>query len=524
MTKKIVTHWADQTAQRIIAQKGNKKQYVCAAGITPSGTIHIGNFREIITVALVARALQDTGKKVRFIYSWDDYDVFRKVPINMPKQVMLKKELRKAIVDVPDPFETEDSYARHHEVEVEQTVAKVGIAPEYLYQSKKYRKCEYVEGIKKALQHTKEIKAILDKYRKEPLSCDWLPISGYCPVCGLDNVTFSDYDGKYCLKMMCASCHKTIDVHLKKAPFVKLPWRVDWPMRWAYEKVDFEPGGKDHSTPGGSYSTGKEIVELYKWTAPTYIMYDFVRIKGAGGKISSSKGHVITLGDCLDIYEPAIVRWLFAGTRPNTEFAISFDLDVIKIYEDFDRCERIYYDQETVSEKKKANQKRIYELSCIDKIPQEIPYQPSFRHLTNVLLIHGLDIEKAVGYYEKQLKNKTDKERLHHRANCAKNWINQYAPDDFKYAIATKLPAGLKLSNEMKKAFRTLAKRLQEKEWTDKELHEEFYIIIKNLELEIKDFFKASYTVLINKNKGPKLANFILTIGRKKVAKLFEKI
>jgi len=33
-------------------------------------------------------------------------------------------------------------------------------------------------------------------------------------------------------------------------------------MRWAHEQVDFEPGGKDHSTPGGSFDTGKEIVKL----------------------------------------------------------------------------------------------------------------------------------------------------------------------------------------------------------------------------------------------------------------------
>ena len=30
------------------------------------------------------RALREKGRNVRFIYSWDDYDVFRKVPRNMP--------------------------------------------------------------------------------------------------------------------------------------------------------------------------------------------------------------------------------------------------------------------------------------------------------------------------------------------------------------------------------------------------------------------------------------------------------
>ena len=79
------THWADIYADKIIREKGDKELYTCASGITPSGTVHIGNFREIISVELVVRALRAKGKNVRFIYSWDDYDVFRKVPKNMPQ-------------------------------------------------------------------------------------------------------------------------------------------------------------------------------------------------------------------------------------------------------------------------------------------------------------------------------------------------------------------------------------------------------------------------------------------------------
>ena len=47
--KKLV-HWTDIAANNIIREKGDKKKYVLAAGITPSGIVHIGNFREIITL------------------------------------------------------------------------------------------------------------------------------------------------------------------------------------------------------------------------------------------------------------------------------------------------------------------------------------------------------------------------------------------------------------------------------------------------------------------------------------------
>ena len=43
-----LVHWADQTAEKIIRERGELESYTCASGITPSGTVHIGNFREII--------------------------------------------------------------------------------------------------------------------------------------------------------------------------------------------------------------------------------------------------------------------------------------------------------------------------------------------------------------------------------------------------------------------------------------------------------------------------------------------
>ncbi|MCL2558435.1 MAG: lysine--tRNA ligase, partial [Treponema sp.] len=85
---RAAAHWADECARKVIREKGapGKEFFTCASGITPSGTVHEGNFRETISVDLVVRALRDLGKKARFIFSWDDYDVFRKLPKNMPRQ------------------------------------------------------------------------------------------------------------------------------------------------------------------------------------------------------------------------------------------------------------------------------------------------------------------------------------------------------------------------------------------------------------------------------------------------------
>lgn len=508
-------HWADQYAASIIKKRGDKEEYTIASGITPSGTIHVGNFREIITVELIGRALMDRGKKVRFIYSWDDYDAFRKVPKNARDSETAKKHLRMPITEVPDIIGgSHDSYARHNEKYVEEVLPLVGIHPEYIYQAERYTSCAYAEGIKKALEMSGEIRAILDVFRKEPLPETWLPTSIFCSACGKDIITEQRYEGGHEISYTCKCGHsETFDFRQKGV--VKLKWRVDWPMRWDHENVDFEPGGKDHFAAGGSYDTASQISkEIYGYEAPYGFMYEWIGIKG-GGQFSSSAGNVVTLQDVLDVYEPEMVRYLFAGSRPTAEFQISFDTDVFKIYEDWDRVERIYYGiEEAKNEKDEAQQRRIYELSQLnpETIPKTAPYQPSFRHLTTILLTHHLDVDRAISFYEEQLKDERDRKKLRARAERARNWLQLHAPEEFTWELQEEVP-DVDISEEQRQALREVAEVLQkDHNWNDEELHAEFYVIMERNGLKPKEFFQAAYMVLIDRTRGPKLAGFVLQV------------
>lgn len=519
---KEVLHWADQAAKKIIAEKGDKKKYTLAAGITPSGIIHLGNFREIITVDLIEKALQSLGKETRFIYSWDEYDVFRKVPKNMPKQEMLNENLRKSITDIPDPFDCKhESYARHNETEVEKELPDLNVSPEFIYQADNYKKCAYAEEMKTALEGTGKIKEILNEHRKEHLEDSWLPVSIFCEKCGKDSTKSIEYPGGYELTYEC-ECGNNDTFDFRKKGIAKLKWRIDWPARWKYENVDFESGGKDHFAAGGSFETGKKIINtVYGKKEPTSIRYEWISMKGSG-QFASSSGIVITLHEMKEIYESSIIRWLFASTRPEAEFAISFDLAVLKIYEDFDKCERIYFGkEEAISEKEQMKQKRIYELSAV-KITKKMPFQPSFRHLTNVLQVHEFDIEKSMKEYD--LKTEDDKERFKVRAQCCINWLNKHADDNFKFKIQDDLPSDLDLSDEQKKSLSKIVEILKTDVKEDKELHEKIYAVSQEIGIKPAELFKAAYKVLINKERGPRLAGFILTLGKERVISLFEKI
>jgi len=514
-------HWADQFASKVIREKGDKGSYTVAAGITPSGTIHIGNFREVITVDLIAKALKYKGKDVRFIYSWDDCDVFRKVPKNLPKQDLLKEYLRKPLFLLPDVFGELENYAAHNKAEFEKDLPLVNVKPKFIHQHKKYIAHDYAEGIKTALEKTEKIKEILNEFRKEPLADDWLPVFAFCGKCSTDKITKLTYESGYELSYECACGHKqTID--FRKEGIVTLKWRVDWPMRWDYEKVDFEPAGKDHFAAGGSRTTGESIQkEIYESEPPFGFAYEWIAMKG-GKQFASSKGDVITLAEMLSVYQPEIVRYLFAGTRPNAVFEISFDLDIFKIYEDFDKCERIYFkEQEAKNEKEYHNQKRIYELSAVGEITKQMPMQPSFRHMKNIVQICSNDMDKIVSYLEP--KNEIDKKRIIVRANCAIAWLEKYAAEDMKFTVQSELPT-VELSEDEKNALIQLSGVLLEKKFEDNELFNEFYNIIKANNLNTGDFFKAAYSVIIDKERGPKLAPFIIEIGQKQISELLAQL
>ncbi|MEE8166154.1 MAG: lysine--tRNA ligase [Myxococcota bacterium] len=515
------SHWADIAGRRTLSAHPETSPIVVAAGITPSGVVHIGNFREVMTVDLVARALRDQGHSVRFIYSWDDFDVFRKVPKDIPRQQMLEQNLRRAVADVPDPYGLTDSYACHHIEQFESSLEPLGIKPEFIRQSRCYRAGRYAEGIRRALEKKEVIRGVLDQFRGEPLAEDWLPLAGFCGSCRRDEVDFS-WDGAWQVDMTCRDCGETTSVDLREGGDVKLPWRIDWPMRWAFEGVCFEPGGKDHSSAGGSHDTAKQIVSaVYDGVAPQYVAYDFVRIKGGSGKISSSAGGAVTVQSCLAIYEPEMLRWIFASQRPNSEFQISFDLDVIKLYEDYDRAVATAFAPDDGSKKDQKRQivRRPIELSSVQsrKIePGDKPLRvPSFRPLSMILQIYDGDVDAALGHYQATGEVETDaeRERFRLRAERVWAWIERYAPEGFRYRIR-ETPCTESLEGEPRQVLGRLVAILEANpEIAEAELIPHLKTLCEGTSLKPQDFYPHAYQLLIARPKGPKLTTLLATMG-----------
>ena len=75
-------HWADEVAEAVAA---TGRGAVVSTGISPSGDIHVGNLREIVTGDAIYRALGDRGISARFKFVSENHDpLSRDYPVHDP--------------------------------------------------------------------------------------------------------------------------------------------------------------------------------------------------------------------------------------------------------------------------------------------------------------------------------------------------------------------------------------------------------------------------------------------------------
>ena len=517
------SHWADKIATELIKANPNKKKFILASGITPSGKVHIGNFRDIITSDLVHRALKEKGYQAELIFSWDDYDRLRKIPSDVPPS--FSKYLGMPLSEIPDPYKCHSSYARHFESDLEEALPLLGIKPKFIYQAKMYKSNKYYSEIKKALQKRKEIARILGNFRTQGISEEetenYSPLQIYCRNCRKSTGTkIISYDGKNNLIYSCACGHQE-EVNISKENVGKLSWKVDWPIRWGFEGVDFEPGGEDHATPGGSYDVAKKIAEeIFNVKPPYFQGYAFVGIQGAS-KMSSSKGTGYTPKDLLKIYEPELLRGIFSRVRPDKALTLFFDANIIRQYDEFDRKIYNYYEK-----KLGPVERREIEFSSIKegKIPKK--RNISFRQVASFGQIVQKNFSELKRMYDR-IGEKYDIESLKTRMDKSYNWVENFMPE---------LRIGLretfnevyykKLNNEEKEQIDRLSKEMKD-HWKIEKLTEFVYEIPKKPEFSEekkkeaqRNFFKNVYHMLIEKDTGPRLPTFLIALGKEKVKKL----
>jgi len=505
-------HWADEIAENLIRRHPDREIFNCASGISPSGPVHVGNLRDIVTIWFVGKCLRERGKQAHLFHSWDEYDRFRKVPKGIPESY--GEYIGRPLTEIPDPLGDSSSYAARYEHQFEESLRELGIHIEFRYQTKMYRSGLYRQGIIEAVRARKTIYDILASYRtqggSEPERENYFPITIYCEGCGKDTtqILFAD-DSETVMRYSCSSCGQQGTVDLNVASNVKLPWKIDWAMRWRHEGVIFEPGGKDHATAGGSFEVASEISKrIYHFEPPFFQPYEFIGLKGLTGKMSSSTGQLLTPRDVLQIYQPEVLLLVFARVPPTRAFDLAVDDQIHRIYEEFDK---IY-----LGGSKLPTDKRALELA---RIPGREVHPVSFRQLTSFSgLAQGN--HQALELIFARIGTPCQKELFAERFQKAQHWLEYYAPDQRTALLSRRNCDYFQTLAPYERAWiHELFRWLKASKFTLEEATEKVYAIPRQSGMTEKEqanvqrrFFQIVYNLLFGKDKGPRLGTFLAAL------------
>lgn len=523
----------------------------CASGISPSGPIHLGNLREFLTVHFVAEEIRRRGINVRHLHSWDDYDRFRKVPAGVDPA--WNEHIGRPLSAVPDPTGEFSSWAERYKAPLRAALADLGCDMVEVNQTEMYRAGTYREQILTAIRKRGEIETVMSRFRTKKTAdpveegestaeedpavggghgasedLARFPYKPYCRGCGRDTVTLTSYDDETTdLAYTCDTCGDSFVTNVATQDEGKLVWKVDWPMRWTFESVHFEPGGVDHATPGSSYTVGKEIVgPVFGGSAPSFVGYSFVGVAGMP-KMSSSKGGVPTAAEALRILEAPILRWLYVRRQPKQAFNVDFGQEVLRLYDEWDALTK----KAAIPEKRDAAVlawERASATSSAGTLPTPAVVVP-FRMLSSVADVTAGSREitaRTVGASEADLEPRLTK---------AATWIESYVdPEDRTTVRASADAARLaELSEDEELWLRQLLDRLPDSFADTDELTTLIYGVPKlarglaledaptdEVKADQKAFFKLLYELLVAAERGPRLPTLFAALGPEKVRSL----
>lgn len=560
--------WVAQFADEVIEAADRLmpgRPIVCASGLSPSGPIHLGNLREVLTPHLVADEIRRRGVDCTHILSWDDYDRYRRVPAGTDPS--WAEHIGKPLTQVPPPPGSQHaSWADHFRAPLIDALERLGVEYRGISQTAMYTSGAYTEQILLAMRERRRIDAILAEYRTKPkpasaarkLSADeaaasalalagsgaadeddgasadgYYPYRPYCDACHRDLTTVTAYDDETTELTYTCACGHSATVKLSQHAHGKLVWKVDWPMRWTYEGVMFEPSGVDHSSPGSSYVVGGRIVEeIFGGVQPIGPMYAFVGMQGMT-KMSSSRGAVPTPSEALGIMEAPVLRWLYSRKKPAQSITVSFGQELQRMYDEWDALNRRVTGGTALPAESTAHARASG--TAAGPLP-DTPVRLPFGTLASVYDVTTGQPEQMLRVLRLAAPD-TEVESLgvlQPRLDRAAEWVTTQLPADQRTEVHAEpdLQAIAALDDEQRSSIRMLLDGLGE-DWTLEGLTTLVYGVPKRLlglpadakptpELRKaqRAYFALLYRLLIGRETGPRLPTLLLAIGADRVREL----
>jgi len=304
--------WPYEEARKLLKRwpegKPAGEPMIFETGYGPSGLPHIGTFNEVARTTFVRQAFEElTGQPTRLIAFSDDMDGLRKVPDNVPNQAMLTEHLGKPLTQIPDPFETHESFAHHNNAMLRSFLDRYGFDYEFLSATDCYTSGRFDEVIRQVLRNWDGVMGVMLPTLREERRQTYSPVLPVSPTTGrvlqvpvevIDAeaglIAFEDEDGSRVQQSALGSA-------------AKLQWKVDWAARWVALGVDYEMAGKDLID---SVVQSSRIARVLGGRPPEGFNYEMF-LDEKGEKISKSKGNGLSLEE-----------WLRYGSEPSLSFYI----------------------------------------------------------------------------------------------------------------------------------------------------------------------------------------------------------
>ncbi len=487
-------HWADEAADAAIAAG---RAVVVSSGISPSGDIHIGNMREVLTADAVFRAVRDQGDPARLNYVCDNLDPLRRVYPFLDAAIY-EPLVGRPLSGIPCPCGAHPSYAEHFLEPFLASLSALRVEVELERADQMYGSGRMNRVIGLALSGRDRIAAILNELTGKKVDDGWSPFMPLCPACRRITQTsvtgFSAAD-----QTVGARCACGASGDLPMAGGGKLTWRVDWPARWTVLGVTVEPFGKDHATRGGSYDTGARIArEIFDYEPPLPVPYEWISLKGQGD-MSSSKGNVLSIHEVLDLVPPEALRYLVMREKPQRTIAFDPGLPLLQLVDEVDDAGA-----------GGANSRALALSRAAGFAPIGVP----FKHLVVAAQVGRFDIDRTQEVLARTGYTGLDRASVAERLGYARRWLDRHAPEDVRFEVKADLPVeAAALNAEQKRFLARLGERL-----ADGMDGEAVHLLIYELAKEFSptrpaELFQALYVALLGKPRGPRAGTFIAALG-----------
>ena len=489
---------------------GENKATIFETGYGPSGLPHIGTFGEVVRTSMVRHAYEImTGQRARLISFSDDMDALRKVPDNVPNREMMATHIGKPLTEVPDPFETHDSFGAHNNARLRQFLDGFGFEYEFFSATECYQGGVFDQALLTVLTHYEKILKVVLPTLGDERKATYSP---FLPVCPRSRqvlqtpITSTDAQGGT------VTYNDPVSGEAITVPVTgggcKLQWKCDWAMRWVALGVDYEMSGKDLSE---SVTLSSRICSIMGGTPPAGFSYELF-LDQNGEKISKSRGNGLSVEEWLAFASNTSLA-LFMYHQPRRAKKLFFDVIPKSVDEYFSHLAA--YSEQSDGEKLENPVWHIHQ-----GLPPTIAMPVTFSLLLNLAAVCQAETSDVIrGYIENYLPEDGDIDDPHLIELI--DYAVAYYQDRIKPNKQYRTP-----TEDEKTHLAALAEVLlalpadSEAEAIQSAV---FAIGTEAGYQPLRDWFSCLYQVLLGQEQGPRMGSFIKLYGVDATTKLIER-